>query len=224
MDWPRPFSMPFGLLRRVTTPRHRLQRHVPEARALKAKYDVVVIGGGGHGLATAYCLAAHHSMSNVAVLEKGYLAGGNTARNTMAVRANYMAPESIAFYRASLRLFEELSAELDFNVLFSQRGQLTLAHDDSTLEAFRYRAEIARHFGLKIDVVDTRQICDLAPRLNLSPSPRHPILGGLWHPEAGMARHDAVAWGYAYRASQRGVEGTTWRQGRKSLRGAAPRL
>ena len=145
-------------------------------------------------------------MSRVSLSSRGYLAGGNTARNTMAVRANYMTPESIAFYLASLRLFEKLSAELDFNILFSQRGQLTLAHDESALEAFRYRAEIARHFGLKVSILDTIEIADLVPRLNLSPSPRFPVIGALWHPEAGMARHDAVAWGYCVRASESGVE------------------
>jgi sarcosine oxidase subunit beta len=198
--------MPLGLIRRAITPRHKLPRHIPAPSSLKSNYDVVIIGGGGHGLATAYYLATDHGITNVVVLEKGYLAGGNTARNTMAVRANYMTPESIVFYRASLRLFETMSADLDFNILFSQRGQLTLAHDDATLEAFRYRAEIGKHFGLKIDVVDPQQIRELVPPLNHNPSPRHPITGGLWHSEAGMARHDAVAWGYAYRASERGVE------------------
>ena len=198
--------MPLGLIRRAITPRHKLPRHIPTPASLKRHYDVVIIGGGGHGLATAYYLAAHHGITKVVVLEKGYLAGGNTGRNTMAVRANYMTPESIAFYKASLRLFEAMSAELDFNILFSQRGQLTLAHDDTTLEAFRYRAEIGNHLGLKIEVVDSRQIRELVPLLNHAPSKRHPILGGLWHSEAGMARHDAVAWGYAYRASTRGVE------------------
>ncbi|MGE0797164.1 MAG: FAD-dependent oxidoreductase [Lautropia sp.] len=198
--------MPLSLVRRAITPRRRLQRHIPGPTELARHYDVVIIGGGGHGLATAYQLATRHGITNVAVLEKGYLGGGNTARNTMAVRANYMTEASVAFYRASLRLFEQMSAELDFNIMFSQRGQLTLGHSDSALDAFRYRAELGRHMGLKIELLDRAAVRALVPALDLDPSPQLPVIGALWHPEAGMVRHDAVAWGYAFRASQRGVE------------------
>src|SRR5690606_23040503 len=147
-----------------------------------------------------------HGITNVAVLEKGYLAGGNTARNTMAVRANYMSSESIRFYKESLRLYEGLSDELDFNIMFSQRGQLTLGHSDSAMESLRYRAEIGRYLGLDLEILSRRDVRDLVPVLNLDPTPQYPVLGALWHKRAGPARHDAVAWGYAYRASQRGVE------------------
>jgi sarcosine oxidase subunit beta len=198
--------MSFSLLRRAMTPRRRLARQIPASCDLKSRYDVVVIGGGGHGLAIAYQLAARHGITNVAVLEKGYLAGGNTARNTMAVRANYMTPTSIKFYRESLRLYEQLSAELDFNIMFSQRGQLTLGHSDSSIDSFRYRAELGRHLGLQLEILDRKQVSDLVPVLNLDPSPQLPVMGALWHKEAGPARHDAVAWAYAYRAGQKGVE------------------
>lgn len=198
--------MVLSLLRRAATPRARLPRHVPATPDLKAAYDVVIVGGGGHGLSIAYHLAAKQGITRVAVLEKGYLAGGNTARNTMAVRANYMTEDSIRFYQASLRLYEQMSDELGFNIMFSQRGQLTLGHSDSTLDSLRHRAEIGRHMGIAIETVDRREIQELVPALNLDPSPGNPVLGGLWHPKAGMVRHDAVAWAYAYRASRLGVE------------------
>lgn len=173
---------------------------------LKPSYDVVIIGGGGHGLAAAYYLAHDHGVTNVAVLEKGFLAGGNTARNTTIVRSNYLTPDGVRFYEASRRLFRELSHELDFNIMYSERGHLTLAHTDASLATARWRAEVNKHLGVDSEVVTPEEIARICPQLNLSRDVRYPILGALHHPPGATARHDAVAWGYARRAQQMGVE------------------
>lgn len=198
--------MPFGLLRRGLFGLKRPARHLPPTPDLKPSYDVVIVGGGGHGLAIAYHLARYHGITRVAVLEKGYLAGGNTARNTAVIRANYVTPGSVRFYAESVKLFEQLSGELDFNVMFSQRGQLTLAHTDASLRGFRLRAEVNRFCGVDSVMVGPDEIARLVPTLNMTPAARYPVLGGLWHRPGGIARHDAVAWGYARRAAERGVE------------------
>ncbi|MBM3525325.1 MAG: FAD-dependent oxidoreductase [Alphaproteobacteria bacterium] len=198
--------MPLRLIKYGLPGGHRPPRHIPAPTELKPSYDVVIIGGGGHGLAAAYYLAREHGITNVAVLEKGYLAGGNTARNTAVVRANYVTPGSVRFYAASVKLYETLGEDLDFNIMFSQRGQLTLAHTDSSLRLFRLRAETNRHVGVHSEIIGVDEIRRLVPTLNLEPTPRYPVLAGLWHPPGGMARHDAVAWGFARRATERGAE------------------
>ncbi len=179
---------------------------LPAPCALKSSYDVVIIGGGGHGLAAAYYLARDWGITNVAVLEKGYLAGGNTARNTAIIRSNYLTPEGVRFYDESVRLWQNLSYELDFNLLYSERGHLTLAHTDSALRTSRWRAEVNQHLGVDSRLVYPDEIAELCPQLNLSRDVRYPILGALYHPPGAIARHDAMAWGYASRAAEMGVE------------------
>jgi sarcosine oxidase subunit beta len=165
----------------------------------------VVIGGGVHGLATAYYLAANHGTSNVAVLERGYLGGGASGRNTAIIRSNYLTPEGVRFYDRSVRLYESLAADLNFNVMFSQRGHLTLAHSDSALRTMRWRAEVNKLQGVDSSVIGPSEIASLVPHLDVSDHPRFPILGGLWHPPGGIVRHDAVVWGYARGADAAGV-------------------
>ncbi|WP_417209551.1 FAD-dependent oxidoreductase [Antarctobacter sp.] len=198
--------MPFALLRYGLRNRHEPFRDIPATPDLKPSYDVVIIGGGGHGLAAAYYLSNHHGIRSVAVLEKGYLAGGNTARNTTTVRSNYLTAESIRFYKEGVELFETMSQDLGFNVMFSQRGQLTLAHSDATLRSFHLRAEMGKLAGARIEVVDAQSVRALCPLVNMDEGGQHEILGGLWHADGGTARHDAVAWGYAKRAAEKGVE------------------
>ena len=171
----------------------------------KAEYDVVIIGGGGHGVAIAYYLAKAHGITNVAILEKSYLGGGNTARNTAVIRSNYLTPEGVAFYIESVKLFKDLANEFDFNIMYSERGQLTLAHTDAAVRAFRQRAEVNRHFGGRTELIGPDEIRQLVPTLNMNPADM-PVLAGLWHKDGATARHDAVAWGYARGAVQRGAE------------------
>lgn len=180
--------------------------HLPKRPALKPGYDVVIIGAGGHGMATAYHLARYHGIRRVAVLDKGYLGGGNTARNTAVIRSNYLTEESVRFYRESVRLFRELSNELDYNILYENRGQMTLAHSDSDLRSFRWRAEVNKELGVRSEVVDLAEVQRRIPHLNCEPNVHFPILGGLWHADGATARHDAVAWGYARAACRLGVE------------------
>jgi sarcosine oxidase subunit beta len=168
-------------------------------------YDVVIIGGGVHGLATAYHLATDHGITNVAVLDKGYIGGGGSGRNTAIIRSNYLTPEGVAFYDRSVKLYERLSAELNFNVMFSQRGHLTLAHTDGALRTMRWRAEVNKLQGVNSAVLDPAEVKRVAPPLDVSPTPRYPILGALYHPPGGIVRHDAVVWGYARAADARGV-------------------
>ena len=184
----------------------RPPRQLPPTPALKPSYDVVIIGGGGHGLACAYYLARSWGITNVAVLEKGYLASGNTARNTTIVRSNYLTPDGVRFYDESVRLFGELSHELDFNIMYGERGHLTLAHTDAALRTARWRAEVNQHLGVDSSLVYADDIARLCPQLNLRDDVRYPILGALYHPPGSIARHDAVAWGYAQRAAELGVE------------------
>ena len=198
--------MALGLLRFGLGGRRAPRPHFPPPPPLRRRYDVVVVGGGGHGTAIAYYLAARHGIRNVAILEKGYLGGGNTARNTAVIRSNYLTEESVAFYRESLRLFRGLSNELDFNILLENRGQLTLAHSDADIRGFRSRAEVNRHLGVRSDLVDEQGVRELAPELRMDDAARYPVLGGLWHADGATARHDAVAWGYARAACRLGVE------------------
>ena len=179
---------------------------IPVTPDLKPRYDVVIIGAGGHGLACAHYLSKYHGITDVAVLDKGWLAGGNTARNTTTIRSNYITPQGIAFYKEGVSLYEAMSEELDFNVMFSQRGQLTLAHNEATLRAFHLRSETGKFMGIEIEVVDQKGVERLCPHLNMDYGGALEVLGGLWHADGGTARHDAVAWGYAAQAARRGVE------------------
>jgi sarcosine oxidase, subunit beta len=173
---------------------------------LRPTYDVVIIGGGVHGLATAHYLAANHGIRNVAVLDKGYIGGGGSGRNTAILRSNYLTPEGVAFYDRSLTLYRHLAADLNFNVMFSRRGHLTLAHNDASLRTMRWRAEVNKLVGVDSDVIGPDDIAELVPRMDVSDQARYPILGALWHPPGGIIRHDAVVWGYARGADRGGVE------------------
>lgn len=172
----------------------------------KPHYDVVIIGGGGHGLSTAYYLAKEHGITNVAVLEKGYLGSGNVGRNTTAVRSNYLLPQNIRFYEHSMKMWENLSHDLNYNVMFSQRGVLNLGHSPAQLDDFARRGNAMRHLGADAELMTPQQIKQLMPAVDISGSARFPILGGLIQKRAGTARHDAVAWGYARGADRRGVD------------------
>ncbi|MDM3871385.1 sarcosine oxidase subunit beta family protein [Porticoccus sp. W117] len=172
----------------------------------KSDYDVVIVGGGGHGLATAYYLAKVHGVTNVAVVEKGYLGGGNTARNTTIVRSNYLWDEAAALYEFALKLWEDLSQELNFNVMFSQRGVLNLGHTLQDMRDIERRVNANRLNGIDGEVLTPQQIQEIVPLLNCSPSSRYPVLGASWQPRGGTARHDAVAWGYARGADSYGVD------------------
>jgi sarcosine oxidase subunit beta len=171
---------------------------------LKSTYDVVVIGGGGHGLATAYYLAKKHGVHRVAVLEKGWIGGGNSGRNTQITRSNYFYEVSSAFYDHSLKLYEGLGHELNFNVMLSQRGLIALAHSEHELELNRRWANAVRMNGVDSEVLTPGQIKKLVPIINLRA--RHPIFGGFIQRRAGISRHDAVVWGYARAASALGVD------------------
>lgn len=179
---------------------------LPSTPALRRHYDVAIIGGGGHGLAIAYYLASRYKVGRIAVIERSYLAGGNTARNTQVVRANYITPEAIRFYKRSVDLYKGLSDELGFNVMFSGRGQLTLAQTDAAVRGFRLRAEANQHMGVDSQIIDRQTIRELCPEMSLMDETHQPVLAGLWHPYGGMARHDAVAWGFARAAARLGVE------------------
>ena len=172
----------------------------------KSAYDVIVVGGGGHGLATAYYLAKEHGIANVAVLEKGWLGSGNIGRNTTIVRSNYLMPQSIRFYEHSLKMWEGLSHELNYNVMFSQRGILNLAHSPAQVDDFMRRGNAMLHMGADSEWISRERIAGLVPGLDLSPTARFPVVGGLMQWRAGTARHDAVAWGYARAADRRGVD------------------
>ena len=175
-------------LRKRTWP--RVWREMP----LRSSYDVVVIGGGVHGLATAYYLAKNHGITDVAVLEKAYLGSGGSGRNTAILRSNYLTPEGVVFYDRSLDLYKRLATDLNMNVMFSQRGHITLAHSDASLRTMHW------------SVIGPAEIKRLAPALDTSGHPRYPILGALYHPPGGIIRHDAVVWGYARGADALGVE------------------
>ena len=198
--------MPLGLLKYGLAKAYPAKHHFTPATELKNHYDVVIIGAGGHGAAAAYYLARYHGITNVAVLDKGYLGGGNTARNTAVIRSNYLTEEGVTFYRESVKMFQNLSNEFDYNIMMENRGQLTLAHSDATIRSFRWRAEVNQHLGVRSELVDRQTIAELVPHLNLSEDVRYPILAGLWHADGATARHDAVAWGYAKGACERGVE------------------
>jgi sarcosine oxidase subunit beta len=172
----------------------------------KPAYDVVIIGGGGHGLATAYYLAANHGITNVAVLERGYIGSGNVGRNTTLIRSNYMMDGNTQFFEHSLKLWEGLSHALNFNVMLSQRGQIVLAHNPSQLDVLARKGNTMMLNGIEAELLDRGDVMRMLPYLDYSPECRFPIYGGLLQRRAGTVRHDAVAWGYARAASELGVD------------------
>ena len=171
----------------------------------KSAYDVIIVGGGGHGLSTAYYLAQNHGIRNVAVLEKGHIGSGNIGRNTTIVRANYLLPGNSEFYSHSLKLWEGLETDLNYNVMMSQRGLIMLCHSDGQRDAFVRRANAMRSRGDDANMLSVDDLRKLLPYLNYD-NARFPIYGGLLQKRAGTARHDAVAWGYARAADERGVD------------------
>jgi sarcosine oxidase subunit beta len=188
-------------------------RHLPEhpdwlwrTPDPKPAYDAVVVGGGGHGIATAYYLARNHGLTNVAVLEKGWLAGGNMARNTTIIRSNYLWDESAAIYEFALKLWEQLPEELDYDFLFSQRGVLNLAHTLQDVRESTRRVNANRLNGVDAEWLSTEEVAKVCPILNVSPDVRYPVLGATFQPRAGIAKHDHVAWAFARAADRLGVD------------------
>lgn len=184
--------------------RHRNWKPAWRSPTAKKDYEVVIIGGGGHGLATAYFLAKKHGIKDIAILEKGWIGGGNTGRNTQAVRSNYFYPESAALYEHSLKLYESLAKELNFNIMFSQRGTLMLAHSDHDLELMQRAVNASLLNGIAAELLSRDQVKELEPLINLDA--RYPVMGGYLQRRGGIARHDAVAWGLARAADSLGVD------------------
>jgi sarcosine oxidase subunit beta len=198
--------MPFRLLKFALSKEHPEPRMFRHHDRLKPSYDAVIIGGGGHGLAAAYYLSRDYGMSNIAVIEKGYIGSGNTGRNTTIVRSNYLTPEGVKFYDESVRLWQDLSQDFDLNIFYSTRGHFTLAHTDSAIRTMRWRAEVNKHFGIDSELVSPKEIQQACLHIDLTCGGHAPILGALYHAPGSIARHDAVAWGYGRGADQRGVE------------------
>ena len=174
--------------------------------APRGSYEVVIVGGGGHGLATAYYLAKVHGVTDVAVVEKGWLGGGNTGRNTTIVRSNYLRDEAAHLYEFALKLWENLSRELNFNVMFSPRGVLSLGHSLQEMRDIERRVHANRLNGIDGELLTAKEVQAKVPLLNCSAQARYPVLGASWQPRGGVARHDAVAWGYARAADALGVD------------------
>jgi len=172
----------------------------------KSYYDIVIVGGGGHGLATAYYLAKEHNLKNIAVVEKGWIGGGNTGRNTTIIRSNYLWDASAALYDHALKIWENLSQELNFNVMFSQRGVMNLAHNQHDVRELKRRTHANRLNGIDCEWLDVDQVKEFCPIINCSPDIRYPVMGSTLQRRAGTARHDAIAWGYARGADSMGVD------------------
>ena len=194
-----------------TLARNALDYHENWTRAWRSPepqpaYEVVIIGGGGHGLATAFYLAREHGVTNVAVVEKGWLGGGNTGRNTTIIRSNYALEGNAHFYEKAMDLWRGMTAELNYNVMFSSRGVLNLAHNDAQVDAFQRRGNAMRLNGIDAEWRTPAEIRKMVPLLNFSGKARFPIYGGLLQPSGGTARHDAVAWGYARGADRYGID------------------
>jgi sarcosine oxidase subunit beta len=196
----------FRLLKIGLSSEYREPRMFRQPERLDPIYDVVIIGAGGHGLAAAYYLARDHGIADIAVLEKGYIGGGNTGRNTTIIRSNYLTPEGVAFYDESVRLWQDLSQEFDLNLFYSTRGHFTLAHTDSALRTMRWRAEVNKHLGVESELVGPDDVEAACPQMDMSCGGHAPVLGALFHRPGAIARHDAVAWGYGRGADRRGVE------------------
>jgi len=172
----------------------------------KPSYDAVIVGGGGHGLATAYYLAKEHKLNNIAVVEKGWIGGGNTGRNTTIIRSNYLWDASAGLYDHALKIWENLSQELNYNVMFSQRGVMNLAHNQHDVRELKRRTHANRLNGIDCEWLDLDQVKKFCPIINCSPNIRYPIMGSTLQRRAGTARHDAVAWGYARGSDSMGVD------------------
>ena len=198
--------MPLRLLKFGLSGRYAEPRMFRTPERMRDTYDLVIIGAGGHGLADAYHLAKDYGLTHIAVLDRGYIGGGNTGRNTAIVRANYLTPEGVQFYKESVRLFSNLSTELDLNLFYIERGHFTLAHSDASLRTMRWRAEVNKHLGVDSEVIGPAEISRLCPYMDLSCGGHMGVVGALWHPPGSIVRHDAVAWGYAREACRRGVE------------------
>jgi sarcosine oxidase, subunit beta len=198
--------MPVRLFRIGLSSAYPEPRMFRQPEQLRAAYDVVIIGAGGHGLASAYYLARDHGITSIAVLEKGYVGGGNTGRNTTIIRSNYLTPEGVAFYDESVRLWQDLSQDFDLNLFYSTRGHFTLAHTDAAVRTMRWRAEVNKHLGVESELVGTEAVKEACPQMDLTCGGHAPVMGALFHKPGAIARHDAVAWGYGRGADQRGVE------------------
>ncbi len=171
----------------------------------KSHYDVIIIGAGGHGLATAYYLGKNHGIKNVAVLEKGWLGGGNTGRNTTIIRSNYLQDPSAAIYEKARSLYEDLSQDLNYNIMFSPRGVMMLAQTEHEIRGYQRTAHANTLQGVATEFISPKRVKELCPIIDIS-GPRYPVLGALWQPRGGTARHDAVAWGYARACSDMGMD------------------
>ena len=195
----------FGLLKHSLT-HHENWQQVWRNPTPKKHYDVVIVGGGGHGLATAYYMAKEHGLTNIAVVEKGYLGGGNTARNTTIVRSNYLWDEAAHLYEHSLKLWEGFAQELNYNLMFSQRGVLNLGHSLQDMRDIERRVNANRLNGIDSQVLNNAQVQAKVPILDCSKNARYPVMGASWQARGGTARHDAVAWGFARAADALGVD------------------
>lgn len=185
---------------------HRNWPRAWRSPALRSRYDIAIVGAGGHGLATAYYLARRHGLRNILVVDKGWIGGGNTGRNTVTIRANYLREPSIRLHAKGLRMWREMSGELGFNAMFSQRGQIDLIQTWAKLRDVKRRQSILHLAGVPFDILTPREAQAHVPILDLDGPKRLPILAATWHPTAGVARHDAVAWGYARAADALGVD------------------
>jgi len=199
--------MPLSLLKFAFNKEYPEPRMFQRPASLRDRYDVVIIGGGGHGLAAAYYLSNTFGISNVAVLEKSYIGAGGTGRNTAIIRSNYLTEEGVRFYEASCELFKDLSRDLDLNLFYSERGHFTMAHSPASLRTQRWRAEVNKHLGIDSETVGPEFIKEKIPEIDLNCGGKQPpIYGALYHPPGAIARHDAVAWGYARGADRKGCE------------------
>jgi sarcosine oxidase, subunit beta len=190
--------------------REGLRNHLGWERAWgnpapKARYDAIIVGAGGHGLATAYYLGKNHGIRNVAILEKGWLGGGNTGRNTTIIRSNYLQDPSAAIYEKSRSLYETLSQDLNYNIMFSPRGVMMLAQTEHEVRGYRRTAHANKLQGVETEFIGPERVKELCPIIHID-GPRYPVLGALWQPRGGTARHDAVAWGYARACSDMGMD------------------
>ncbi len=195
----------FSLLRNSLSGHKNWPKQWPDA-APKSEYDVIIVGAGGHGLGAAYYLAKEHGITNVAVIEKGWLGGGNTGRNTTIIRSNYLYDESAGLYDHAVDLWDGLSQELNYNVMFSQRGVMMLAHNVHDVQSFKRHIHANRLNGVDNKWISPEEAKAICPPLDISPTARYPVMGAAFQQRAGTARHDAVAWGYARAAAARGVD------------------